>query len=331
MAQYKVFRLHFRTPLHIGLGRSTYDSSSSDLHSDTISSALAAIKAQHGASSEELCNFLDSFAMSSAFPYEGKMYFLPRPLTADRIIVDGNEGSEFRKKLKSVQYIESSVWKDFVDASVPSISSSQIHDEYVTPAGCKDFEIPFKKQVMQRVSVNRSEDNEASPFFFEWCFFNNAKDCGLYVIVDAPDKILVEIASLLNELGETGIGTDKSVGGGQFDVTSDSIELPSNVGDAWLSLSLYLPSLEEQAAISMKTSCYNITLRGGFMAGSTNNKLRHLWKKSIYMYEEGSVFTKTEKPEGAIVDLRPEWNSNDMHPVYRSGKALFIPIKTVKQ
>jgi CRISPR type III-A-associated RAMP protein Csm4 len=331
MAQYKVFRLHFRTPLHIGLGRSTYDSSSSDLHSDTISAALAAIKAQHGASSEELRCFLDSFAMSSAFPYEGKMYFLPRPLTADRITVDGNDGAEFRKLLKSVRYIESSVWKDFVEESVPSISSLQIHDEYLTPVCCKDFEIPFKKQVMQRVSVSRSEDNAASPFFFEWCFFNNAKDCGLYVIADATDEVLAEIESLLKELGETGLGTDKSVGGGQFDVTIDSIDLPSKVGDSWLSLSLYLPTLEEQAAISIKASCYNFSLRGGFMAGSTNNKLRHLWKKSVYMYVEGSVFAKAEKPEGCIVDLRPEWNSSDMHPVYRSGKALFIPIKAVKQ
>ncbi len=331
MAQYKVFRLHFRTPLHIGLGRSTYDSSSSDLHSDTITSALAAIKAQHGASHEELSSFLHSFAMSSAFPYEGKMYFLPRPLTADRIQVDGSESAEFRKELKKIRYIESSVWKEFMEASVPSISKAQIHDEYVTPSGCKDFEAPYKKQVMQRVAVSRTEDKVATPFFFEWIYFDIEKDCGLYVIVDAANKVLEEVEALLKELGETGIGTDKTVGGGQFEVSSDAIDLPSGECDTWLSLSLYLPTLEEQASINLKDSCYNIAMRGGFMAGSSKYTLRHLWKKSIYMYEEGSVFAIASKPEGNVVDLRPEWNTGDMHPVYRSGKALFIPIKTVKQ
>lgn len=330
MAKLKVFRLHFRTPLHIGLGRSAYDSSSSDLHSDTISAALAAIKAQHGASSEELRCFLDSFAMSSAFPYEGKMYFLPRPLTADRITVDGSDGAEFRKLLKSVRYIESSVWKGFVEESIPSISSTQIHDGYLTPLGYSDFVSPYKKQVMQRVSVSRSGEDDAAPFFFEWCFFNASKDCGLYIIVDAKDDVLVEVESLLKELGETGIGTDKTVGGGQFDVTSDIIDLPTDGGDALLSLSLYIPSEKEQAAIDLKDSCYNLIQRGGFMAGSSDYTLRHLWKKSIYMYEEGSVFITDSKLEGIIADLQPEWNSKVMHPVFRSGKALFIPVKTVK-
>lgn len=329
MAQYKVLKLHFRTPLHIGLGRSAYDSSSSDLHSDTISAALAAIKAQHGASSKALKSFMDSFAMSSAFPYEGKMLFLPRPLTIDRIMVDGNDSSEFRKKLKKVRYIESSVWKEFVGKSIPSISSSQIHESYVTPLGCKDFVEPYKKHVMQRVMVSRTEDKAASPFFFEWCYFNNAKDCGLYVIVDAATEVLNEVKALLAELGETGLGTDKTVGGGQFDVISeedDFIDLPSGEGDAWLSLSLFLPTLDEQAAFDMKDSCYNIVMRGGFMAGSSKYTLRHLWKKSVYMYEEGSVFTTASKPNGNVVDLQPDWNNEDMHPVYRSGKALFIPI-----
>ena len=183
---------------------------------------------------------------------------------------------------------------------------------------------------MQRVSVNRSGEKSSEPFFFEWCFFNEAKDCGLYVIVEAKDEVLSELESLFDELGKAGIGTDKSVGGGQFEFTTHNIELPSEGGDAWLCLSLFLPTHNEQASINMLDSCYNITRRGGFMAGSSHYEFRHLWKKSVYMYEEGSVLLSETKPVGSIVDLQPEWYSKAIHPVYRSGKALFIPVKTAK-
>lgn len=330
MAKYKIFKLHFRTPLHIGLGRSAYDSSSSILHSDTISSALAAIKAQHGASSEEILSFMGSFVVSSAFPFMEEMYFLPRPFLANRIIIDDNDSADNRKLLKSVQYIELSVWKDFVNGSTPSIRSSQIHGEYVIPLDCEYFVTPLQKQEIVRLSVNRSNEKSGNPFYFEWSYFNSANDCGLYFIVEAGNNVMNELEMFLRELGETGIGTDKTVGGGQFDISTDCIELPTVESDAWLSLSLYLPSLEEQETICMEDSYYNISLRGGFIAGSTIYEFRHLWKKSVYMYEEGSVFSLKTRPDGVIIDLRPEWNAKEMHPVFRSGKALFIPVKTVK-
>ena len=332
MAQHKVFKLHFLTPLHVGLGRSEYDSSSSDLHSDTITSALAAMKAQRGASSEEIYKYLDSITMSSAFPYEEELYFLPRPLTSDRIFLDGQDSTEHRKKLKKVRYIESSVWQKFLNTEVPSIQSTQLAGEYILPLGYEGFVKPFSSQVTQRVSVARGDGLDSSPFFFEWCYFNNERDCGLYVIVDATtDEVLVETKSLLEELGYTGIGTDKTVGGGQFEVKEGTIDLPDSKSDRWLSLSLYLPARTEQSAINMQDSCYNIQLRGGYMAGSGCEELRHLWKRSIYMYQEGSVFYCEDCPSGVIVDLRPQWNDARMHPVYRSGKAMFVPIKSVKQ
>jgi CRISPR type III-A-associated RAMP protein Csm4 len=187
MAQYTVFKLHFRTPLHIGLGRSSYDSSATDLHSDTLSAALAAFKAQHGASSSEIRDFLNSFAMSSAFPFEGKQYYLPRPLTADRILIDGKEDAANRKMLKSVRFIDSSVWKDFLSDSHPSVTANQIRDEYIIAPNNTDFVVPYKKQVVQRVAVSRNGEDDSDPFFFEWCFF----DIGCGVNTDEENIFLL--------------------------------------------------------------------------------------------------------------------------------------------
>ena len=327
MAQFTIFKLHFTTPLHIGLGRTSYDSSASDLRSDTLSAALAAFKAQHGATSQEIRCFLDSFVLSSAFPFEGNRYFLPKPLHLDRILIDGKEDVTYRKMLKSIRFIESSVWKDFIHTEKPTISASQIHGEFVTVQNDNDFTIPYQKQVIQRVAVSRNGEDPANPFFFEWGFFDGQHDAGLFFIADATQSVIQELEVLLKELGETGIGTDKTVGGGQFVVSKGIIELPSEQGNAWLSLSLYIPTPEEQKQSKLALSFYNILQRGGYMAGSTNNQLRHLWKKSIYMFEEGSVFCIDAKPQGQIADLQPAWNSPEMHPVYRSGKALFVPIK----
>lgn len=326
MAQYTIFKLHFSTPLHIGLGRSSYDSSASDLHSDTLSAALASIKAQHGANSQEIKSFLDSFVLSSAFPFEGKRYFLPLPLNIERLLIDGKDDVNYRKNLKSIRFVESSVWKEILSTGKPSISGSQIHDEYVTSINDKDFVAPYKKQVVQRVAVSRSGEQASSPFFFEWCFFDKIHDAGLYIIADAPQEVIDELKLLLQELGEVGIGTDKTVGGGQFEVSTDCLDLPSGQADSWISLSLFIPAPEEWSKIEMNSSCYNITKRGGYLAGSSAAQFRHLWKKSVYMLEEGSVFRAETCPIGQIVDLRPVWNDAELHPVYRSGKALFLPI-----
>lgn len=329
MAKYRVFKLHFLTPLHIGLGRSTYDFASSELHSDTLTSALAALKAQHGASSQEIAEFLDGLSLSSAFPFADDIYFLPKPLSVDQIEVEGKDSTEYRKKLKKVQYIDSRVWPQFITSGqVPKVRPLQLHDEFLTAGEVEEFKTPYRKQVNQRVAVSRSGEEASEPFYFEWLYFDEQRDCGFYVITDAQGPLLAELESLLKELGETGVGTDKTVGGGQFTVTTDDIELPdSESADCYISLSLFLPSLAENTAIDLRESCYELMLRGGYMAGSSQESLRHLWKKSVYMYKEGSTFVTTDEPKGTVVNLSPEWNDPAMHPVYRSGKALFIPFQ----
>lgn len=50
-------------------------------------------------------------------------------------------------------------------------------------------------------------------------------------------------------------------------------------------------------------------------------------EKSVYMFNVGSTFCTTNPLEGKVVDLRPKWNDNRMHPVFRSGKPFVVPIK----
>ena len=79
MADCILIRLKNLSPLHIGTGKENYDFAASSLQSDTLSAALAALKAQRG-SSGHLDEFLASFTLSSAFPYIGNRYFMPKPM-----------------------------------------------------------------------------------------------------------------------------------------------------------------------------------------------------------------------------------------------------------
>jgi len=323
MATYHIIKMKFLTPIHLGKGKDTYDVSSSDLHSDTLIAALAAMKAQKG-QTDHLDEFMSSFALSSAFPYSGQFYFLPKPIGKLNIRVRNKEEHEYRKKLKNIRFAEHSIFTSLVKGECKEIDETAIQGAFIVDVKEK-WEQPYKNIVNQRVSVLR-DGGDATPFFFDWRYFY--QDAGLYCITDATGELFNEIKSLFKQLGEEGLGTDKNVGGGKFDVEVDEIELPTvHDANATMLLSLYLPLKEEMGGLQLEQSKFSLVLRGGYMAGSDTETFRHLWKKSVYMFDVGSVFPVTQSLKGKIVDLSPDWNDEHMHPVYRSGKPFCLPVK----
>lgn len=133
---------------------------------------------------------------------------------------------------------------------------------------------------------------------------------------------------LFERLGENGLGTDRNVGGGKFEIEKAELSIPEvEYADSTLLLSLFIPTEEELPLLNVEHSCYDLLRRGGYMSGSQESDFRHLWKKSVYMFNVGSTFCTTNPLEGKVVDLRPKWNDNRMHPVFRSGKPFVVPIK----
>lgn len=322
MATYNIIKMKFLTPLHVGVGKDFFDFSSSDLHNDTLTSALASIKAQRGCS-EGIFEFLSSFSLSSAFPYVGETYYLPKAVGNLKVKVRGKTEYEYRKDLKKIGYIEYPLWTSLAEGKEIEVNSGQIHHSFLSCS--KDFKLPYANHVVERVQVPRGEDMDAEPFYFDWRFFNS--NSGLYCLTDAIGDLFSELKTLFEELGEAGIGTDKNIGGGKFVVETSSLRFPE-VADAHSLqlLSLYLPTKEEMEGLSLTTSRYNLFLRSGYMAGSEYESFRHLWKKSVYMFGVGSVFSSSQQLRGKVVNLQPEWNDERMHPVYRSGRPFYIPV-----
>lgn len=322
-----IIKLKNLTPIHIGTGKENYDFSSSTLQSDTISSALAAIRVEYFGK-EDVESFISSFTVSSMFPYVDKEYFLPKPHGRLNVKMDGEEHT-YRKQLKKIKYIEKSLWQDIVSGEEVKVSEQQIQGEYLLSMQMVgQFEKPYENQVNQRVTVPRGDSKEAKPFFFDWSYFR--ENAGLYCILECADESMPEMEQLFAILGESGIGTDKNIGGGKFEIEIvKDMPIAQNVegANSTILLSLYVPTREELEMLELSTSTYALQQRGGYISGGAEVELRHLRKKSIYMFDVGSVFTTTQKLGGKVVNLKPEYNDARMHPIYRNGKPVTVQIK----
>lgn len=331
-------KLKDMTPLHLGLGRDSYDVSASVLQSDMLSAALASVRAMHGKGTSTE-GFLNNFALSSAFPYDGDEYFLPRMKGQLPIRVRGQEEKDYRKKLKKLSYISFEEWKRLAKGETVDVDDNQLHGMFLLSQPVADYAPPMTHVTTERVAVSRTGDKDAMPFMFDWTFFRHAgtvntasgkeitvKEAGLYCLLAADNATTEEVVSLFKELGELGIGSDKSVGGGHFTVDTGTVEIPALDTGRQIILSTYIPTKSELDAIELQKSNYQLVHRGGFMAGSSDEGLRHLRKKTVYMFDTGSVLAIKEPLQGRIVNVAPEWNNSDMHPVFRSGKPLTVHI-----
>jgi len=325
MHRLKIIKMCNLSPIHIGTGREDYDTSAGELHSDTLSAALVAMGVQTGIL-DNVETFMSSFRISSAFPFWRDTYFLPKPLGRLNVVIDNLQEHEYRKRLKKVKYVEASLWQQLANGKTLHIGSEQVSGQFLMSEGVDLGEIS-KSYVSERVAVSRSGETDASPFFFDWHYYDN--NAGLYCLLDADDTLMDCIVKLFEVLGENGIGTDKSVGGGKFDVEQSYLEITDAPdANATMLLSLYIPTEQEFEFLFDGTPRYTLLQRGGFMAGSSVEKLKHLRKKTIYAFGVGSTFQTTKNSSGKVADLAPEWNDPEMHPVYRSGKALTVKIKT---
>jgi CRISPR type III-A-associated RAMP protein Csm4 len=324
MVKTNIIKLKNLTPLHVGTGKEQYDFSATDVQSDTLSAALASLRAQQGKTDVE--EFLNSFALSSAFPFWDTICFLPKLKGKIKVKMDGKKEEEYRKQLKKLKYIDSSLWSTLVKGEELPVKETQLQDDFLIRESNISFVNPYKSQVNQRVSVPRADNENAAPFYFNWTFFQ--KDAGLYCLTDAQGEKYQELVALFKLLGENGLGTDRNVGGGKFEVDTGTLDLPE-IADAnyTLLLSLFIPTKEELPKLKLQSASYELLLRGGFMAGSSVEGFRHLRKRSVYMFSVGSLFPTTEKLTGKTVNLAPDWNDERMHPVFRSGRPFQLRIK----
>ena len=324
--QVQAIKLSFLNGLHIGRGGDELDKTATTYGSDALKSALYAVGlAYHPEWKANPEVFFSGFHISSAFPWCGEELFLPKVGSMRFQFASANDLTE-AKKAKKITYISSSLFRNWAKNPEQKleVSEAQVGDSSFLFAG-KGMKF-IHTIVQQRVQVATDGEGETRPFYFERLMFS--ENSGLYFLITCESEELnSQILHVLNLLADLGIGTDRTVGNGQFEIKSiENFEMPQGNKGQQMALGLYLPKEEEIKNIHSEESFWILVRRGGYMAASENETFRTLRKNNIYFFGEGSTFRSDKVLQGRVVDLQPSWNDVNMHPVWRDGMPLFITL-----
>jgi len=321
---FDVFKLYFRTPLHLSRGKqNTYADSNPTLHSDTLKSAIFATAVElYGA---EIANeeFFKQFWLSSAFPFVGNEFYFPKPLGFSPKV-----SAVQRKEVKKSQYLPLALFERVL-RNDPSIAAADL----LNKEGKANNPTIFKRFLTQRVQIN---EQESTPFYIDKLYPQEG-DQGLYFIVQhngVGETLLQKLVGILNLLGDNGLGLQRKLGNGQFRCERSTLTLDSpSQANASLSLSLYLPTEVEFDTFNWMASCCDFTQRGGWISSPQDEERLSIRKRSRYFFTEGSVFVRTDGQTtsslGHYADFSPELPRGIepiAHPVWRDGRAALIPI-----
>ena len=320
MKEYTAFLLHFTSPLHIGNSREDYGSSMQTLGSDGIYAAITSALAAAGLDIPEDGNL--GCTVSSLFPFcqmedgDKPLLFFPRPKSVSLPQMDIGQA----KRIKKVEWLDKESFEVALSGNDP-FHDGDVYGKYLTARGQCFTEDFMQSAVMQRVSIiDVSRHDPPTPFYLDRILFRGRS--GLFFLCEGDTKMVEQALALL---GESGIGSCRSVGNGFFDYESCKIAFnaPDDAPMA-VSLSTYIPtSREELNSLTSSPQCaYELLRMGGWCTTIDGKPLR---RNPVHGFAAGSVFTHTgSSVKGAIVDQRPAVSP---HPVYRCGRALFLPYK----
>ena len=336
-AIYKLYKLHFTSPLHIADRHEDESNSLKTIQSDTLYSALMSCLAKTG------CTIPDNgdlgFTISSLFPYyqRGKdnypVYFLPMPIQAR---ISELSDVSMAKKVKSVQWVDVALYSRLLSGNSFFDGTDEyyqfIQESYLTkqvlPEDANGYKEFVRSEVSQRVTLqSRTGEEDALPYYVDKILFKY--DSGLFFLAEGDTEMLENALSILSN---EGIGTDRNVGFGIFEYSVENLalELPDDA-DHQVTLSLFIPESKEQLneLLASNDVAYDFTRRGGWITTYPYNTLR---KNAIYGFMPGSVFNLKEGQVcasiGGIVNLKPDMGKlTPDHPIWRNGKAIMLPIK----
>jgi CRISPR-associated protein Csm4 len=316
--------------------------------SDSLFAALVArLAVRQGKEAVErfMAPFLDDnppFVLTSTFPFAGEVRFFPVPAK----LFGAGEGEQVHSKdLKKVKFISEGVFRKVLEGKSLSglypeaekLQKKQVlvvkEERTSLPKGMLEREGPiWSVERRPRVTVDRKKQTSSIYFTGRVAY---AKGCGLWFGVRwlKEDATLKELfTSLLKDLGEVGLGAERSTGFGVCQIEpGEKLELPeacAETCDLWISLSRYLPCQDEMAALQHSQAVFVLRNVGGWVDSPLRRGQR---RRAVNLLTEGSVFGELKRAvPGQVVDVRPRYPTNHDplgHAVYRYGLAFAVGIK----
>lgn len=337
IAKYKLFKLHFTSPLHVADRHEDDSNSLRTIQSDTLYAALMSCLAKTGGTIPDDGDL--GFTVSSMFPYfqrgkdDSPIYFLPMPMQSR---LSNLADVSMAKKIKRIQWVDAGLYPKVLSGDAFFDGTDEfypyIQESYLTKSalpedadGSKEF---IRSEVSQRVTLqSRTGDEDAQPYYVDKILFRY--ESGLYFLAEGNTELLEKALSLLSN---EGLGTDRNVGFGFFDYATDDfqIELPEDANHQ-IALSLLIPESKEQLSelLASEGVSYDFARRGGWITTYPYTTLR---KNAIYGFMPGSVFNLVLGHPctiiGKTVNLKPEVGElTPNHSIWRNGKSIMLPIK----
>ncbi|GIW67983.1 MAG: CRISPR-associated protein Csm4 [Candidatus Parcubacteria bacterium] len=337
---FKAFIIKFISPFHISDKREEYVSSEKFIRSDTLFAAIQAVL-------QKDISELKEFTISSLFPcYQinesEHLYFFPLPKIPLTKIYSNIENTSI-KTIKKVKWIDQILFIKILDGQKIILNKDAIiQKDYLISSEFKEklnnAELPpyLISEITPRVQIPRYRDKKhtSEPFYFEKVYLNASPNNNpnegwrMFILVHGNDT---DLKKGLEILKNTGIGSDKSFGYGNFDYEMKDLSLAeynsNNSNNCFINLSLLLPDNPDD--IDFKNSFFTLIKRSGYISTFPYYNYR---KKPINMIEEGSLISFKKQPGslhsyGKIVDVTPQQTPTPInHKIYRSGKSILLPI-----
>jgi CRISPR type III-A-associated RAMP protein Csm4 len=328
---FTLLKFHFRTPVHFATAQNEYGLSEKTLHSDALYAALAQaaadLKVPHQDVFHVESGLPEGFALSSLFPFSSDRLFFPIPKHS----LTHTAGALARKQLTKLKFVDQDIFKDLLESGVYDLQATEARGIYCTRAGRNFSEHFMQSAVFPRIRAPRSGvTSETEPFYIERIFFQ--KNSGLFCLARFDDETGFRlIKALLNYLGDEGLGTDRHVGHGQYDLEVEHLGqkpsfFPEKTSNYSTNLSLFCPEDATSLAEQIDINCqYDLLKRGGWMTAPGYLTYR---KNSVYMFREGSIFKLSEQVAGKTVNLKPTGTPKKVdHNILRCGTSIFVPIQ----
>ncbi len=298
--------------------------------------------------------------------------FYPRPMTGELLPAQVNELADqerrmnpskyksapdgkavaavverYKKELKSAAYVSESVFREIVERGVTTLElfqrldSPSTNSEYGLLFSTQekkrlsgDLKEPFKTAAVQHNQIDRvmGSTGEGMLFFESETFFGAG--AGLWCVVATDgEETRAWLEAAFRYLSDTGLGANRSVGKGHFEITLEvDIALPDagEHANAIVSLSRYVPNVGEWNA-EHKPLRYEIKTVWGkreqkFPRVSDGSKTPPIYKEPLRMFSPGSIFpldAPRQEVYGKLAQV-VKGNENGAGAVWQSG--LMIPV-----
>ena len=367
MRTYTVYRLKFKTQLHLGratgpsqTGKLGLEKTDTYIPADTLFSAICQTWATFY-DTTSLTDFLNQytgesgalpFTLTSAFPYAGNVYFFPKPLIL-RESRDTPEKvkAEAKKQIKKLQFVSDNLFQHIISGHLPEFSETK----RITFNGEKSYPMNGEK-----AWVSAEENKQLRDIL---CSINQSEkeDINIWE-TDTRPRVTIGAQNAGSEIWHLQtVQFNKKCGlwfAADFDndETKHKIETLLRVlGDAGIGgernagygafdvdpASIEIPETQgSDQFMTLSPICPKSTdelehLRTGDVAytlipssGWVSAPGTVARRKQVNMFAEGSVLNTSNTQVGRLVDLKPD---NWEHPVYRYGYAWQVGLKGASQ